>query len=97
MRGTRPQPFWVIVRDVDLLRREIRIAQAAGDPPAMQLAARLFLNGGPARAEEVLTFARELPVRGVRDDAMLLTRVAQEKFPSDGDAAELWETLRKVP
>lgn len=89
VRTSRTPPAWLGASDADLLRRELRINQALGDTAALQLAANLLLNAGPARADEVLAFARELDARGANEDAVLLARTVRTKYSDNGTAQDL--------
>ncbi|MBS0631390.1 MAG: hypothetical protein JSS11_05715 [Verrucomicrobia bacterium] len=95
VRASRTPPPWLGGADTDLLRRELRINQALGDTPALQLAARLLLNTGPARADEVLAFARELDAGGAKDDAVLLAQAVIAKYPENDSAAGLLAAWRQ--
>lgn len=95
VRTSRPPLPWVGGADADLLRRELRIDQALGDTPALQLAARLLLNNSPARADEILAFATELDARGIKGDAVLLAQTVSTKYPDNDAASALLDTWAK--
>lgn len=97
LRTLRPVPGWLAWREMELLLREVRINQAAGDAPAMILAVRRLLAGDPARADEVVAFAQELRGKGSASDAALLVRAVLDKAPEHPGAAALWKTLRAEP
>jgi hypothetical protein len=94
LRALRPAPGWLAAHDGELLRRELRIDQALGDRPALQLAARLLLNRGAGGADEVLNFASGLDPQAARADAIFLAKTVLEKLPGNEAATELLAKLQ---
>jgi len=99
LRARRTPPPWLAERDTDLLRRELRIEQALGDALALRLAAKLLLNGGPERIDELLDFARAFDAKGDRASALALARLVHDRYPGNVKVAALlkqWQP-RTVP
>lgn len=100
IRALRPPPPWLAPRDMDLLRRELRIDRALGDVLALRLAATLLLQHGPEHIEELLAFARECDVAGDRADGLLIVKLILDAHPLNQPArtlSEAWEPKRSNP
>lgn len=97
MRRLDPRPPWLIARETDLLRRELRIDQGLGDVLALRLSAQLLLGHGAERIDELLEIARDFAAHGDRADAVLIATLVREKYPGNVPAAQLLEDWQPHP
>jgi hypothetical protein len=94
----QPKPKAGSEEDEAALLAQVRRAHAADEVSAMLAAARLFLNGDPARAAQLLAVAREFFSAGDQAAAIRVTREIVRRAP-DFAAAERqlaeWEAGKK--
>jgi hypothetical protein len=88
LRRIDPPPAWRERREPDLRFAQMRIAAARGSRNELLAAARVFLSGDPARANQALTLAQEI-YRGDRETAIALVDEVLRTSPHFAAAEKL--------
>ncbi len=81
VKALKPRPEWLGPRDGEVRLAQVRIGLGQSDLPAAVKAARLFANGDEARAQLLLTIAREAHAAGNTAAAVALAREIVRRSP----------------
>jgi hypothetical protein len=81
-RSLVPAPDWLAGHEPAVRLAEVRVAQGGRDLPAMEAAARLFLNGAVARSQELHAVAAEFFSAGDKAGAIALAREIGRSTPA---------------
>jgi hypothetical protein len=95
-----PVPDWLTRREAMVRLAQVRMAQAQRDIAGLGTAARLFLDGAPSRAADLLELAREFFAAGDKAAAIVLAREIVRSTPDNAAAQRSlreWEPAAAAP